>query len=85
MLFTAGVLTVMQYIVGFFIVYTQEGWLILRYLGWITWAISFVLGILPIFTLRRIGDDYRCYVQRVPRMNFMLGILQWLQRDKTYR
>jgi len=30
----------------------------------------------------KFGDDYRSYIQRVPRMNFLLGIVKLLQRRK---
>ncbi len=26
------------------------------------------------------GDDYRSYMQRVPRMNLVVGVVRWLQR-----
>jgi len=31
----------------------------------------------------KFGDDYRSYMQRVPRMNFLLGIVRLLRRRKT--
>jgi protein-S-isoprenylcysteine O-methyltransferase Ste14 len=30
----------------------------------------------------KFGDDYRSYIQRVPRMNFLLGTVRLLQRRK---
>jgi len=31
----------------------------------------------------KFGDDYKRYTQRVPRMNFILGIIRLLQRRKV--
>jgi protein-S-isoprenylcysteine O-methyltransferase Ste14 len=33
--------------------------------------------------LEKFGDDYRRYMQSVPRINFLLGILRLLRRRKT--
>jgi len=30
----------------------------------------------------KFGDDYKRYMQKVPRMNFMLGIIRLLRRKK---
>ena len=30
----------------------------------------------------KFGDDYKCYMQRVPRMNLLLGIIRLLRRKK---
>jgi protein-S-isoprenylcysteine O-methyltransferase Ste14 len=30
--------------------------------------------------VEKFGDDYRCYMQRVPRLNFLSGIVRLLQR-----
>jgi protein-S-isoprenylcysteine O-methyltransferase Ste14 len=32
--------------------------------------------------IQKFGDDYRRYMQKVPRMNFLVGLLQWLRRRK---
>jgi protein-S-isoprenylcysteine O-methyltransferase Ste14 len=32
--------------------------------------------------IERFGDDYKDYMQRVPRMNFLLGTIRLLQRSK---
>ena len=32
--------------------------------------------------LVKFGDDYKSYMQKVPRMNFILGVLRWLQRRR---
>lgn len=55
MLGIAGILTIMQYVIAFFIFYNQAGCRALRVFGWFIWAISLVFVILPIFTLRRKG------------------------------
>jgi protein-S-isoprenylcysteine O-methyltransferase Ste14 len=31
----------------------------------------------------RFGDDYKAYMKKVPRANFLLGIIRLLQRRKT--
>ena len=28
----------------------------------------------------KFGDDYKCYMEKVPRMNFLLGIIRLLRR-----
>ena len=33
-------------------------------------------------SVEKFGDDYRRYMERVPRMNFLIGILRLLQRGK---
>jgi len=32
--------------------------------------------------IKKFGDDYRQYMQRVPRVNFLLGIIQYLRYKK---
>jgi protein-S-isoprenylcysteine O-methyltransferase Ste14 len=32
--------------------------------------------------LQKFGDEYRDYIQRVPRANFLLGMILWLKRRK---
>jgi protein-S-isoprenylcysteine O-methyltransferase Ste14 len=34
------------------------------------------------FLVEKFGDDYKSYMQRVPRTNFILGIIKLLQRRK---
>jgi protein-S-isoprenylcysteine O-methyltransferase Ste14 len=34
--------------------------------------------------VKKFGDDYREYIQRVPRTNFWLGIIRLLRRRKIY-
>ena len=33
-------------------------------------------------SIKKFGDDYRLYMVRIPRMNFLLGILRLLQRRR---
>jgi protein-S-isoprenylcysteine O-methyltransferase Ste14 len=33
-------------------------------------------------SVEKFGDDYRQYMKRVPRMNFLVGILRWLRRRR---
>jgi protein-S-isoprenylcysteine O-methyltransferase Ste14 len=33
--------------------------------------------------IEKFGDEYRDYIQRVPRANFLLGIVLWLKRRKS--
>jgi protein-S-isoprenylcysteine O-methyltransferase Ste14 len=49
-----SVLTVLQTILSFFL-YNQAGISVLRWVGWMSWAVMCVFGILPILTLRRKG------------------------------
>jgi protein-S-isoprenylcysteine O-methyltransferase Ste14 len=32
--------------------------------------------------IKKFGDDYKRYMERVPRMNFLIGILQSLRRRR---
>ena len=32
--------------------------------------------------IEKFGDEYRAYMKKVPRANFLLGIIRWLQRRK---
>jgi hypothetical protein len=32
--------------------------------------------------IEKFGDDYRRYMQKVPRMNFLLGLIRLLRRRK---
>jgi len=32
--------------------------------------------------IKKFGDEYKQYMQRVPRANFLLGIIQYLRRKK---
>ena len=33
--------------------------------------------------VEKFGDDYEVYMERVPRANFLLGIIRWLKRGKS--
>jgi len=33
-------------------------------------------------SVKKFGDDYKRYMQKVPRINFVLGIIRLLQRRK---
>lgn len=33
--------------------------------------------------IKKFGDDYTAYMKKVPRANFLLGIIRWLQRRKS--
>jgi len=33
-------------------------------------------------SVEKFGDDYQLYMQEVPRMNFLLGIIRLLQRRR---
>jgi protein-S-isoprenylcysteine O-methyltransferase Ste14 len=35
------------------------------------------------FLINKFGENYKAYMQRAPRTNFWLGIIQWLRRRKT--
>ena len=152
----AGILTIMQYVIVFFIFYNPAGCWALRVFGWFIWVISLVFGILPIFILRRkggvpkgksyiettvfvdselyaiirhpqylgwimfnismamvaqnwlvwtlgvvsiglvyatildsdyqalekFGEAYRCYMQRVPRINLLLGVIRLIRGSR---
>ena len=32
---------------------------------------------------RKFGDDYKRYMRKVPRMNFVVGVIRWLKRRKS--
>jgi protein-S-isoprenylcysteine O-methyltransferase Ste14 len=34
-------------------------------------------------SIEKFGDDYRRYVERVPRMNIVIGILRLVRRRRT--
>ena len=31
----------------------------------------------------KFGDDYKSYMQKVPRMNILVGLIRWLRRGRT--
>ena len=33
--------------------------------------------------IEKFGDDYTAYIKKVPRANFLLGIIRWLKRRKS--
>ena len=33
--------------------------------------------------IEKFGDDYQRYMQQVPRMNFLLGLVRWLRRRES--
>jgi protein-S-isoprenylcysteine O-methyltransferase Ste14 len=33
--------------------------------------------------LEKFGDDYKSYMQKVPRLNFVVGVIRLLQRRRT--
>lgn len=35
--------------------------------------------------IEKFGDDYKAYMKKVPRANFLLGIIRLLQRRKRER
>lgn len=150
-----SVLTVLQTILSF-LLYNQAGIPVLRYIGWMIWAVMCLFAILPIFTLRgrggvpegkgytrttilvdsgiyaivrhpqylafmllnlflilvaqhwlttilgipamalsyiialdadrlgvqKFGDDYKRYMQTVPRVNALVGVIRLLRRSK---
>lgn len=63
-LLAAGVLTVAQYILAFFI-YKLPGVFVLQGIGWGIWALSMIFGLGPIFILKQRGDvpKGRSYVE----------------------
>ena len=36
-------------------------------------------------SIEKFGDDYKTYMKKVPRANFLLGIIRLLQRRKIER
>lgn len=56
MLILAGLLTVTQYILGFFFLYNPYGSIALRMIGWLVWVVSCIFGFLPMQTLRKKGN-----------------------------
>jgi protein-S-isoprenylcysteine O-methyltransferase Ste14 len=55
MFMPAAGLTVLEYILGFFFLYQQNGSLALRVIGWVIWAISCIFAFLPMVILRKKG------------------------------
>lgn len=33
--------------------------------------------------IEKFGDDYKAYMKKVPRANFLLGVIRWLKRGKS--
>jgi len=56
MLILAGLITVMQYILGFFVFYNPYGFIVVRIIGWLLWVVSCIFGFLPMQTLRKKGN-----------------------------
>jgi len=59
--------------------------------NWIV-AISTIVGIVCCYliilsadqrNIEKFGDDYKLYIQKVPRANFLLGIIRLLGRRKN--
>jgi protein-S-isoprenylcysteine O-methyltransferase Ste14 len=36
-------------------------------------------------SVKKFGDDYRCYMQKVPRMNLLLGVIRLLRRKRELK
>jgi protein-S-isoprenylcysteine O-methyltransferase Ste14 len=55
MFMPAALLTIAEYILGFFFLYQQNGSLALRIIGWAIWVISCIFAFLPMVILRKKG------------------------------
>lgn len=76
-----------QYLAGMFInvalILISQHWLVT-----IIGIIAVILNYLDMMgadqdLIKKFGDDYRRYVQKVPRMNFVVGVLRLLQHKST--
>jgi protein-S-isoprenylcysteine O-methyltransferase Ste14 len=69
-----------------FLILLAQHWLI-TVLGMAAMALVYA-GIVPQedrANIEKFGDDYNKYMQRVPRLNFVLGIIRLLQRRRRYK
>jgi len=87
---SCSVLLVSQ-IVLVILFYNWAGLVALLYIGWII-AIIGIAAAMAVYMqarqddpslIERFGDDYRRYMQRVPRMDFLLGIIRLLRKRKN--
>jgi len=71
-------------LISLFLILVVQHWLITA-IGIAAMALVYV-GIVPPaekVDLAKFGDDYRRYMQRVPRLNFVAGIIRLLRRGKV--
>ncbi len=75
-----------QYLAFMMIVYSfiliSQHWLSI--ISGITGSILFYLDVIKEekSNIDKFGDDYKLYMQRVPRMNFMVGLIRLLKRKR---
>ena len=64
---------------------------VLLYQHWVFWAIG-IPGVASVyliarqeehFNIEKFGDDYKLYMRKVPRMNFLVGVIRLLQRRRV--
>jgi protein-S-isoprenylcysteine O-methyltransferase Ste14 len=73
-------------LLSIFLILLAQHWLITA-LGMAAMAMVYA-GIVPQedrANIEKFGDDYNKYMQRVPRLNFVLGIIRLLQRRRRYK
>ena len=69
-----------------FLILLAQHWLI-TVIGIAAMAVVYA-GIVPQADqagIEKFGADYNSYMQRVPRLNFVLGIIRLLQRRRRYK
>jgi len=59
-----------------------------HWLGVISWIMGSTLFYRDVLreeqmSIAKFGDDYKRYMQKVPRMNFVVGVIRWLKRRKS--
>ena len=76
-----------QYLGGIFAIFMTT---LLWYPHWLFWMLGFA-GAIVVYLgsreedqrlIQQFGDDYICYMQKVPRMNLLAGIIRLLRRRK---
>ncbi len=64
------------------IILAAQGWIVTAVGIPATLAIYLVIRSQDRFLVTQFGDAYTDYMERVPRVNILLGIIRWLQRKK---
>ena len=77
--YTAGILFSLA------LVLISQSWLVLA-IGIIVISLSFIdITIADKYEIEKFGDDYRSYMKKVPRTDFLLGIIRLLRRRNIER
>jgi len=60
----------------------SQSWIIAA-MGVVVISLSYVdILMADKYEIEKFGDDYKRYMERVPRINFLLGIIRWARPKK---